>query len=295
MTKKTPLTIYKDELLNFINTDFTIEVLDNNGSFTEGPVWSKKGYYLFSDIPENCIYKISPYAAKQVYINDSGCTSAGMEMLSQQIGSNGLAFDDQLNLLICQHGNGAIAKWNGEKLDPLIPFYQTKRLNSPNDIVVHADGTVFFSDPPYGLKNQQLNPEFCQPAAGIYCWRDGVLQLFCDKYNYPNGVCLSPDQESLYTCSNKPGEAFILEFDAVTLNLKRLVCKENGDGIKCDRYGNLYLANKEGVLILNVEGERIGLIKLDAVPANLCWGGAEGNDLLITARENIFHITNLQK
>jgi gluconolactonase len=119
--------------------------------------------------------------------------------------------------------------------------------------------------------------------------------LFCDKYNYPNGVCLSPDQESLYTCSNKPGEAFILEFDAATLNLKRLVCKENGDGIKCDRYGNLYLANKEGVLILNVEGERIGLIKLEAVPANLCWGGAEGNDLLITARENIFHITNLQK
>ncbi len=295
MKNKAALTIYKEELLKIINRDFKIDVLDTTCSFAEGPVWSSEGFYLFSDIPQNCIYKIQPHGKKELYIKDSGCSSSGMEILSHQIGSNGLAFDDKNDLLICQHGNGAIARWNKEKIDPLIPFYQTKRLNSPNDIVVHEDGSVFFSDPPYGLKDQKLNAEFCQATAGFYCWRDGALQLFCDQYNYPNGVCLSPDHNSLYTCSNKPDEAFVLEFDTITLALKRTVCHENSDGIKCDRHGNFYLANKEGVLILNKKGEKIGLIKLATTPANLCWGGAEGNDLFVTARENIFLLTNLQK
>jgi gluconolactonase len=166
--------------------------------------------------------------------------------------------------------------------------------NSPNDIVVHQDGTLFFSDPPYGLKEQKLQPQNFQSLAAIYCWRGGKLTLVTDRYQYPNGVCLSPDEKSLYTCSNKLFENFILEFDAATLEFKREVAKENSDGIKCDGKGNLYLCTKEGIIIINTKGERLAKINLETIPANACWGGAQLNDLFITARNNIFLIKNLQ-
>jgi len=289
------LKIIKEEVLNFVHDGFNIDTLDNGCSFSEGPVWHRDGYYLFSDIPQNRIYKLEPGSTKELYIDNSGFTPGSTDHLSAQVGSNGLAFDVGGNLLICQHGNGAIAKWDGKKLGPLISAYKGKRFNSPNDIVVSKTGKIFFSDPPYGLKDQQLIPALAQDEAAFYCWHNGLLINFHNGYKYPNGLCLSPDHRFLYTCSNKPSEALINEFDATTLDFIRVVCHENSDGIKCDRYQNFYLANKEGVLILNKEGERIGLISLPTVPANLCWGGTEGNDLFITARENIFLIRNLQK
>jgi gluconolactonase len=154
---------------------------------------------------------------------------------------------------------------------------------------------VFFSDPPYGLKDQNLNADKYQSHAGVYCWKEDKLTLIWNKMLYPNGVCLSPDEESLFVCSNKPFEATILEFDVKTHHLKRIVCEANSDGIKCDKRGNLYLCNAAGVLIINPEGKRLGLIQLPTVPSNICWGGREENDLFITARQNIFHISNLQK
>jgi gluconolactonase len=145
------------------------------------------------------------------------------------------------------------------------------------------------------LKEQQLRPDLAQAKAALYCWDNGSVHSFYNGYKYPNGVCLSGDGRFLYTSSNKTSEAFINEFDAATLAFVRVVTKENSDGIKCDRYNNFFLANKEGVLIINKEGKRIGLISLPTAPANLCWGGREGNDLFITARENIFLIPNLQR
>ena len=278
-----------------INPDFEIEKWFSGCAFSEGPVWNKKGYYLFSDIPKNVIYKIKEAGEPKVYLENSGLTVPTDRELAEQIGSNGLAYDADGNLIICQHGNGAVARYDGKDLEFLVSGHNSKPFNSPNDVIVHPDGTVFFSDPPYGLKNQQLQPDVAQPLAGIYVWREGALTLLTDRYQYPNGVCLSPDATSLYTCSTKPAEAVVLEFDAVTLALKREVCAENSDGIKCDRKGNLYLCTKEGVLIVAANGERLALIKLETQPANCCWGGKDGNDLFVTARQNIFLLRNLQK
>lgn len=289
------ITVFDDSVHQFINTDFEIKMLDNSIHFSEGPVWNGEGFYLFSDIPQNVIYKIAGGKNKEVYLTESGCSSDNNRALAEQIGSNGLAYDSSGNLLICQHGNGAIALYNGTFLKPHITGFNGKPFNSPNDIVVHPDGSVFFSDPPYGLKDQKPDTEKYQPAAGIYCYRNGDLKMITDRYQYPNGVCLSPDKRSLFTCSNKPFEALVLEWDVDTLELKRQVAAENGDGIKCDRSGNLYLCNKEGLLILNSDGKRLAMIALETIPANCCWGGHEGNDLLITARQNIFLISNLQK
>lgn len=289
------LTIFDESLHQFLNADFEIKKLDSSCRFSEGPVWNNNGFYLFSDIPQNVIYKISEGNSKEVYLEQSGCSPGNTRDLAEQIGSNGLAYDASGNLWICQHGNGAVALYDGTFSKSHIASFNGKPFNSPNDIVVHPNGTVFFSDPPYGLKEAKLNPQQGQERACFYGWRDGDLKMVTDRYQYPNGVCLSPDGRSLFTCSNKPFEAFVLEWEVETLQLKRQVAAENGDGIKCDHFGNLYLCNKDGLLILNSSGKRLGLIGLETIPANCCWGGSDGNDLFITARQNIFLIPHLQK
>ena len=289
------VTHYNPKAQDVINTDIKIEKWFSGCAFSEGPVWNKKGFYLFSDIPKNVIYKIEGPGEPTVYLEKSGLTVPSDRELHEQVGSNGLAYDGDGALIICQHGNGAVARYNGEDVEFILSGYGSKPFNSPNDVVVHPDGTVFFSDPPYGLKDQVLQSENAQPLAGVYAWRNGQTHLITDRYQYPNGVCLSPDGASLYTCSTKPTEKVVLEWDTTTFELKREVTAENSDGIKCDKAGNLYLCTKEGIVILSPAGERLAKIELETVPANCCWGGKEGNDLFITARENIFVIRDLQK
>jgi gluconolactonase len=127
----------------------------------------------------------------------------------------------------------------------------------------------------------------------VYCFNNGELELINDSYQYPNGVCLSPGENILYICSNKPFEKFISAYDASSNQFIKIFAEENSDGIKCDREGNVYLCNKDGIIILNEKGERLALIQLPTIPANICWGGDGGNDLFITARENIFLIRGL--
>lgn len=295
MFKNPFVTPFHASAEDVINSQFEIEKWFDGCAFSEGPVWNKKGYYLFSDIPRNVIYKIKEAGEPTVYLQNSGLTVPTDRELAEQIGSNGLTYDGDGNLIICQHGNGAVARYDGKDLEFLVSGNGGKPFNSPNDVVVHPDGTVFFSDPHYGLKDQQLQTDVAQPIAGIYAYREGALTLITDRYQYPNGVCLSPDGSSLFTCSTKPAEAVVLEFDTATFALKREVCAENSDGIKCDRKGNLYLNTKDGVLIVSAAGKRLALIQLETQPANCCWGGKDGNDLFVTARQNIFVIRNLQK
>lgn len=289
------LSIYRPELTDIINTAFEIELLDDSCSFSEGPVWNKEGYYLFSDIPLNGIYKIAPGQSKQKHIVASGCTLLDTTFLSEQVGSNGLTYDRNGNLLVCQHGNGAIGMYDGKEVQPFITSYNAKRFNSPNDIVVHSNGTVYFTDPPYGLKDQKLVPQSFQPLAGLYAWHNGELTLIEDNLQYPNGVCLSPDENVLYCCSSKPFEKVVLAFNTQSGKFIKLVAQENSDGLKCDPHGNLYLCSKEGILILDAEGNRLGKIELPTIPANACWGGPDGSDFLITARQNIFLIRQFLK
>lgn len=269
----------------------SVQVLVHDCLFAEGPLWHCDGYYLFSDIPANCIYKLSAGGGKQVWLQPSGFTGTEKDKtkLSEQIGSNGLAQTKTGAVIMCQHGNGAVAIAQPNNTQPLVNQYNKKRLNSPNDVVVASDGSVYFTDPPYGLKDAQLQPEWAQPTAGVYCWRQQQLQLFCTDYQYPNGVCLSADERWLYVCSNKPFEKFVTIFDAQTLKKKGVLATENSDGIKCDGRGHLWLCTKEGIVVIDEKtGERLLRIQLSTVPANICFGGAEKNEVLVTARENVF-------
>jgi gluconolactonase len=290
------IKVYKDSIFDFLNKDFEISTLATDCLFTEGPVWNEEGFYLYSDIPANCIYKIAEGRSKGIFLSNSGTNNPGdPDLKPDQIGSNALAYNHDGNLLICQHGSHAIAKYDGKNLQPLISSYQNRPLNSPNDFILHNDGRLYFSDPPYGLKDGKLNPEKFQPLAGVYCYNNGDLQLVCDRYQYPNGVCLSNDQKVLYICSNKPFEKFISVYDTANNQFIKVFAEENSDGIEVDSFDNVYLCNKDGIIILDQNGERLALIQLPAVPANICWGGENMNDLFVTARENIFLIRNLQR
>jgi gluconolactonase len=292
----TAIHVYNKAVFNFINENFEIQNLAGDCLFTEGPVWNSQGYYLFSDTPANVIYKIAEGAPKQVFIANSGTSNVqDPDLKPGQAGSNALAYDKNGDLLVCQHGGHGIAKWNGKALQPFISSYNQKPFNSPNDFILHSDGRIYFSDPPYGLKDSALNPLKFQPVAGVYCWSGGSIELICEKYQYPNGVCLSRDEQYLYICSNKPFEKFISVYETATNQFLKIFAEENSDGIESDRAGNIYLCNKDGLIILDGAGNRLALIQLPAVPSNICWGGEKLHDLFITARENVFLIKDFAK
>ena len=288
------ITTYDPAISNYINTDATLLTLATDCEFTEGPVWND-GYYLFSDTTANVIYKITERSKKEVFLSNAGTNNINDEDLKPgQAGSNALAYDANQELLICQHGSHAIAKFDGQTLRPFLSHFNGKPFNSPNDMILHSNGSLYFSDPPYGLKDGQLHPEKYQPLAGVYCWKEGALKLICDKYQYPNGVCLSPDEKWLYICSNKPFEKRISIYETETNSFLKVFAEETSDGIECDAHGNIYLCNKEGIIILDTDGSRLAVIELPTIPANICWGGTAGNDLFVTARENIFLLKNLR-
>ncbi|TCJ17808.1 SMP-30/gluconolactonase/LRE family protein [Flaviaesturariibacter flavus] len=289
------LQIFDDRARRILNEHFFSETWSTENEFTEGPVWNEAGYYLYSDIPANRIYRIDTATrTRTVFLEPSGCTLEDRSFLSGQPGSNGLAYDRAGSLYICQHGNGAVALYENDTLQTLIAGPDDKPFNSPNDIVVDAGGAVFFSDPPYGLKDQQLRPDLRQSEAAFYCWRDGMLMAFCKEYKYPNGLCLSPDERTVYVCSSKPFERKLLQYDALTLEFKGQLAEENCDGIKCDPQGNLWLCTKDGILLLSPQGERLALIALEKIPANCCWGGQGKKDLFVTAREHVYCLRGLR-
>jgi len=289
------LKVYNTSFPEHLNSNFKVEILANDCLFTEGPVWHKQGYYLFSDTPANVIYKLVPYGIKEVFLHNAG-TSNGedSDLNPDQMGSNGLAYANE-DLLICQHGNHAIARYAGGQLLPYINSFEKRPFNSPNDLVLHEDMRLYFSDPPYGLKEGKLNPLKFQPVAGVYCWDNGDIQIVCNKYQYPNGVCLTHDQKHLFICSNKPFERFISMYDTSTNQFEKIFAEENSDGIECDSNGYVYLCNKEGLIILDRYGKRSALIELPAIPSNLCWGGNDMKDLFITARQYVLLIKDFLK
>lgn len=290
------ITIFNETAHHYINTDIEIELLADDCLFTEGPVWKQEGFYLFSDITANTIYKLVPGQKKEVYITESGTADTNDEDIKQeQAGANGLAFDTAGNILVCRHGSHMVAIEKDRQLQPFLTTYNQKPFNSPNDIIVDERGRIFFSDPPYGLKDGKLAPEKFQPLAGVYCYDGKETTLLCDTYQYPNGVCITPDKKHLYICSNKPVEKFISVYELETLKFEKILAEENSDGIKCDPAGNVYLSNKDGILILDKEGRRLALIRFPTIPANHCFGGEKKRDLFVTGRENVYRIKDLLK
>jgi gluconolactonase len=264
--------------------------------FTEGPVWHPDQYFLFSDTPANRIYQLFANGKTTVYLEKSGLSHSYTGDLSEQVGSNGLALNNINQLFICQHGNHAIAVLDENKqLRTLINEYDGLPFNSPNDLVFCSNGLLFFTDPPYGLAGQVLHPDKFQPWAGIYKYDGHTVELVGRELQYPNGVCFSPDEEWLYVSTNHPNEQYILKYRVSSngdIRYEGILVKENADGIKTDREGNIYLATGEGILIVSPLGEKLGLIGLPGMATNLAWGGAHEEILCVTAGSSIYLVTS---
>jgi gluconolactonase len=293
MTDETPIITYQEKEVKRFDS-IRVEEFASGFEFTEGPAWHGDGYLLFSDTPANKIWQIFADGRKQVWLDPAGLLHDDVSNLSDMVGSNGLAFDQGGRLLICQHGEHAISRLekNG-KLTVLCNEYEGRSLNSPNDLVVHSNGAIYFTDPPYGLKDQILNPSRHQRFAGIYRYSNDQLLLLNDDLRYPNGICLSPDEKFLYVSSNHPEEPLILKFSlspAGDMGTESILIEQNADGITTDKRGNLLLCTDKGVLVVSPSGLRIALISLPQSPTNIVWHSNK-TELYITARKSIYKIS----
>jgi len=262
----------------------TVEKVADGFQFTEGPLWVD-GALLFSDIPANTIYKWTPGMDKaEVWRKPSG-------------NSNGLTLDTAGRLLACEHSTRRVSRTEPDgTITTLAERYEGKRLNSPNDVVVHSGGGIYFTDPPYGLPNMKEGKEL--PFSGIYLLRpDGTLVLLDDSLALPNGLAFSPDEKVLYVDDSGLMiiRAYDVQPDGTLTNARRfaeLKRPKEGvpDGLKVDRYGNVFCTGPGGVWVFNSAGEKLGVIETPEVPANLAWGGDDFKTLYITARTGLYRV-----
>lgn len=285
--------LYSDQAIEF--KDIKIEKLATGFQFTEGPVWHPDNYLLFSDVKSSQIIQLFPDGKWNVYLENSGGPVIQQQVLSEMIGSNGLAIKDE-NIIFCRGASHSIACMNREmEIVTIIDTYEGKPFNSPNDLILKSDGSFYFSDPPYGLKNEVLNPVLFQDKAAVYYYSEGKAKRVFEELMYPNGICLSADEQFLYISSNHPQERYLYKcLLSVTgeITEKTILREENADGIATDLDGNLFLCTNEGVMILSPQGEKLAMLPLPEPAHNIAWGSINLNELYITAGSSIYKAKN---
>ncbi|MCW0220972.1 MAG: SMP-30/gluconolactonase/LRE family protein [Prosthecobacter sp.] len=266
-----------------------IEILATGFNWSEGPVW-RDGQILFSDVPENTVFGWKEGSTRATpFLKPSGSLNGEGQ------GSNGLAVDAEGNLILCQHGERRIARLEKDgRFTSLADNYQGKRFNSPNDLVIAKSGTLFFTDPPYGMK-KGTEPD--APYHGIYrLGTDGKVSLIIEDIRWPNGIALSQDQKTLFIAvSDKEANrimAYDLQEDGSVKNgrvffnaqpLKSNERKGGCDGMKVDTQGNIWTTGPGGVLIISPKGQHLGTILTGQNTGNCAWGGPEKDTMYITA------------
>jgi gluconolactonase len=256
--------------------------------FTEGPVW-RGDDLLFSDIPNSRTIRYQP-----------GFGGAEITTFRHPTGNaNGLTLDHEGRVLACEHSGRRVSRIDhAGKVETVADNYEGKRLNSPNDVVVRSDGSIFFTDPPYGLPRQTEGKEL--PHNGVYRVDvEGKIQLLVDDFERPNGLAFSPDERTLYV--DDSARAHIRAFDVATdgsLSRGRVLAElpagpgEHGvpDGMKVDQNGNIYCTGAAGVWIFDWNGRFLGRVVMPEVPANLAWGDADWRTLYITAQTSLYRL-----
>lgn len=271
-----------------------VERLGTGYGFTEGPCWfGDGGYLLFSDIPNDTIYRwLESTGEVSVYRKPSGL-------------ANGNTRDRQGRLLSCEHATRRVTRTGYDgSISVLADSFEGRRLNSPNDIVVKSDGSIWFTDPPFGISNDYLGRR-ALAELGTYVYRltaQGVPSVVAENVLSPNGLCFSPDEKILYVVESRgvPNHK-ILSFpvnehgDALGASSVLVDCGEGiPDGLRCDEDGNLWCgwgmgsSDLDGVRVFDPTGRPIGLIRLPERCANLCFGGNVRNRLFMTASRSVY-------
>jgi gluconolactonase len=301
---------YKDSSLQtLISNNAAIEVIGSGFEHIESPVWvADSSMLLFSDTKAGVIYRWKQDSGISVFLKNTGFT--GRLPYSEEPGSNGLAVDGKGNLIICNHGDRRISSYplNGNYGQQTVADnFEGKRLNSPNDVLVKSDGSIWFTDPPYGLPKKDKDPTRELDVAGVY--RKTSLketELMIGDLPLPNGLCFSTDEKLFYVSisdslnprimvysldkNGKPQNGKIF-FDASDLLKNRQ--DETTDGLKCDKNGNVWATGPGGILIINAAGKLLGIIRTGEIMSNCTWGN--NCYLYITAGAFLYRVQTLVK
>jgi gluconolactonase len=278
---------------SLVDPNARVDKIAGGLGFLEGPLWMPGGYLIFSDLISNAVMKYTPGGKVETFLAKAGydpeITTPG-----RHVGPNGMVLDSQGRLVICQQGNRQvirIEKDGGRTL--LADRFEGKHLNSPNDIVIARDGSLYFTDPPYGLPpNVSAELPFC----GVYRIRDGKLELLAKELARPNGLAFSPDQKYLYVADGPLIKRFDVQGDgSITkpvdfFDLSKVSQRGAPDGFKVDRSGNIFTSGPGGITVISREGKHLGTIAIPENPANCAFGGEGLRTLFITARTGLYSV-----
>jgi gluconolactonase len=280
-----------------------LEKIAGGFSWVEGPVWNRTGkYLLFTDIPNNAVYRWREDEGVSLYLKPSGYTGAA-PFAGREPGANGLAFDSNGRLVLAEHGDRRIARLEHDgRKTTLADRYQGRRLNSPNDLVHKSNGDLYFTDPPFGLPKNFDDPHKELEFSGVYrLGRDGRLTLLIRDIKAPNGIAFSPDEKILYVTDVNPARAAWLAYDVQpdgTLGNSRVLFDATTwtrtkpgapDGLKLDRDGHVFGAGPGGVHVFAADGTHLGSIETGVATSNVAWGD-DGSVLYITAATAVYRI-----
>ena len=280
-----------------IAPDARIERVATGYTFVEGPVW-RAGELWFSDLVGNTLNAIGANGQARVLMQGAGGL-ATIPPGSYQ-GSNGTAIDKDGSVLLAQHGVRRIARLDGQfGAATVVDRFEGKRLNSPNDLTFHPDGSLWFTDPPYGLLGQDKDPAKEVAFNGVYRMMDGRLQAVIRDLTRPNGLAFSPDGKVLYVANSGP-DMYIMRYDVgadgQVSNGRRLIefgsepAPDVPDGLKVDVQGNVWATGPGGVRIITPDGRTLGQIRLPEVAANLAFGGPDLKTVYITATTSVYRM-----
>jgi gluconolactonase len=264
-----------------------LERLAGGFGFTEGPVWRpEEGALHFSDIPASRRYRWHPVDGVGVVRepNDKG---------------NGMTLDADGNLLVCHHATSTLVRERGGTREIVASHWQGRELNSPNDVVVRSDGTIYFTDPTYGrhaapygvARDQELDFQ------GVYrVAPGGTLHLEADDFTLPNGLCLSPDETLLYVNDTAHSHIRVFDVDAdgslahgrAFFAIGSTIPGEEVDGMKCDEHGTIYVTGPGGIWVISAEAQLLGTIAVPETVGNLAWGGGDGLTLFVCASTSLY-------
>lgn len=303
------IEIYDNRALDIIEANASFNILGAGYSWSEGPLWlANENLLLFSDVPQNIIYQYKEGEGVSVYLTPSGATA--IDPTDSQQGANGLLLNSQGQLVIMQHGDRRVAIMDAPLSAPEASFktlaahYENKRLNSPNDGVFHRNGDLYFTDPPYGLKNGRNDPNKGVPFDGIYRLSvEGELTLMDDSVLYPNGIVLSNDQSRAIVAASNRTDAkwyqYDLSEDGTFIN-KRVFYDASGlvgksdepglpDGMVMHSKGYLFATGPGGVFLFTESGELLAKLRTGKATAN-CTLSADEKTLFITAHDTLMSV-----
>lgn len=281
----------------------TVERIADGFTWLEGPVWNKRdGSLLFSDIPANAVYRWYETDGVSLVLKPSGY-SGERPFTGREPGSNGLTFDREGRLVLCQHGDRRIARLDVDRrLVPIADRFEGKRLNSPNDAVFASNGDLYFTDPPFGLPDTFRDEEKELSFSGVFRRSaDGALTLLTAELTSPNGLALSPDERTLYVSNADAGNPVWMKYGIrpdgslapgrVLFSAAAWTDEFPGlpDGIKVDAAGNLFTAGPGGIYVFSPGGDHLGFIRLDGATSNCAFGG-DGSELYITAGSALYRV-----